>query len=264
MFQQFMYSFAALCFILLVHPQAAPAQLANGSIAPDFTLTDINGKTHRLYDYLAQNKTVIIDFFAAHCPSCWAYHNQHHIKTLYEKHGPMGSVSTDVIVMAIEHDPNNGIAELTGNGYSAGNWLATPSYPIINPEGADRKVLEDYKVIYYPMVYGICPDKKITLLGTRSADELYQYVQGCAVITGVEKSIHNPIPVSFRCSQSSHTILFPTNEQTLTLFNHNGQLIKTVAIGSDNNTIDMTAVATGIYYYQTGNSNVRGKFMIQN
>ena len=39
------------------------AQLPNGSVAPDFTLTDLNGTTHRLYDYLNDGYTVFVDFY---------------------------------------------------------------------------------------------------------------------------------------------------------------------------------------------------------
>ena len=34
------------------------AQLPNGSVAPDFTLTDYYGTTHNLYSYLNTGKTV--------------------------------------------------------------------------------------------------------------------------------------------------------------------------------------------------------------
>ena len=46
------------------------AQLADGSVAPDFTVTDINGNSHRLYDYLNNGYTVIIDISATWCPPC--------------------------------------------------------------------------------------------------------------------------------------------------------------------------------------------------
>ena len=42
----------------------ATAQLPNGSVAPDFTATDVNGNQHRLYDYLDQGYTVILDISA--------------------------------------------------------------------------------------------------------------------------------------------------------------------------------------------------------
>ena len=44
-----------LIIILLLSFTHSKAQLANGSIAPDFTLTDMNGFEHSLYqDYLDQ------------------------------------------------------------------------------------------------------------------------------------------------------------------------------------------------------------------
>ena len=45
----------------------AVAQLPNGSIAPDFTATDISGTEHNLYDLLDQGYKVIVDFSATWC-----------------------------------------------------------------------------------------------------------------------------------------------------------------------------------------------------
>ena len=51
--------------ITLFSFQSLFAQLPNGSIAPDFTLTDLDGTTHKLYeDYTDLNYTVFIDFSA--------------------------------------------------------------------------------------------------------------------------------------------------------------------------------------------------------
>ena len=40
------------------------AQLPDGSIAPAWALTDLNGTEHILYDYLDNGYTVFIDFSA--------------------------------------------------------------------------------------------------------------------------------------------------------------------------------------------------------
>jgi len=44
---------------------AAQAQLASGSLAPDFTGTDLNGNTYNLYEILGSGKTVVMDISAA-------------------------------------------------------------------------------------------------------------------------------------------------------------------------------------------------------
>ena len=54
-----------LCFFLLVQvcfgsSTLSLAQLPDGSIAPDFTATDIQGVEHNLYDLLDDGKKVIL------------------------------------------------------------------------------------------------------------------------------------------------------------------------------------------------------------
>ena len=47
----------------------ASAQLPDGSVAPDFTATDLNGEEHNLYSYLDSGYQVILDFSATWCLS---------------------------------------------------------------------------------------------------------------------------------------------------------------------------------------------------
>ena len=55
--KQFYMLFAALTLGF-----AAQAQLPDGSVAPDFTATDIDGNEWNLYSLLDEGKTVILDF----------------------------------------------------------------------------------------------------------------------------------------------------------------------------------------------------------
>ncbi len=51
-------------------PAMAAAEI--GKAAPDFTLTDLSGKTHKLSDY--RGKTVVLEWFNPGCPYCvYAY-----------------------------------------------------------------------------------------------------------------------------------------------------------------------------------------------
>ena len=51
-----------IAFVALFSFNNATAQLPDGSVAPDFTLTDLNGTTHNLYNLLDQGYTVFLDF----------------------------------------------------------------------------------------------------------------------------------------------------------------------------------------------------------
>ena len=106
-----------IAIIVLLSFNNVQAQLANGSIAPDFTLVDLNGTTHTLHDYLDNGYTVFLDFSAVWCGPCWSYHISHALSNLYENHGPTGfpnvspNTTNDVMVFFIEGDGSS-IAQL--------------------------------------------------------------------------------------------------------------------------------------------------------
>ena len=55
----------AVAFIVAL-ATSAEASAVIGSNAPDFTLTDLQGKTHRLFDY--KGKTVVLEWVNPECP----------------------------------------------------------------------------------------------------------------------------------------------------------------------------------------------------
>lgn len=63
-----------------------------GSPAPDFTLTDLNGKQVKLSDY--RGKTVFLNFFATWCPPCRA--EMPDIQATYDE-----NKGQDVVVLAV-------------------------------------------------------------------------------------------------------------------------------------------------------------------
>lgn len=183
-----MKQFIQLGLLCLTIHFSAQAQLPNGSTAPNFTLTDIDGTTHDLYTYLDAGKTVYLDFFAAHCPTCWAYKNSGALESLYNSYGPTGTVHQDIVILAIELDQNNGANELNGiSGFTQGDWVGTMPYPIINPEGADYSAtVSAYAANYYPLIYGICPDRTIKVLGPVPTASLYNYYTDDCMSLGLE------------------------------------------------------------------------------
>ena len=112
------------------------AQLPDGSTAPDFTATDINGVEHNLQSYLDQGMTVILDFSATWCGPCWNYHNTHIMRDLYDTFGPDGT--GDLMVFHMEADDTTTQADLEGTGTATatGTRTATRSSP---PTAAPRR-----------------------------------------------------------------------------------------------------------------------------
>jgi hypothetical protein len=176
-----MKQIARLLFIflfLLLNSSISKAQLVNGSIAPDFTLTDIKGQSHNLYNYLSQGKTVFLDFSATWCHPCWNYHVAHHLEDLWEHHGPVGgkdvdtNTTDDVMVLFIEPDLRTDTNDLkSATSMSVGDWVTGTPYPIIDL--MNNTVSAAYGVAYYPTIFMICPDKICRQIGPRSYPDLY-------------------------------------------------------------------------------------------
>lgn len=169
----------SILFLFLGLSFTASAQLPNGSIAPDFTLTDRDGVTHHLYSYLAEGKVVFIKFFACHCPGCWSYHQTGKLESLHQTYGPDGT--DQIVVIMLEHDQNNPEAFSGGGTYTQGDWEAGNTVPMVDVEGTDRTVFDDYNLNYYPMVMKVCSDKTTELMSTNyTVQELFDEADDCA------------------------------------------------------------------------------------
>lgn len=120
------------------------AQLPAGSVAPNFTLADINGVTHNLYTYLDSGYTVILDISAAWCGPCWSAKQSGVFNTLTANYGPNGAITPKKIkFIFVEGESQNTINQLHnvnstgGNGAnpstdSQGDWVTGALYPIID------------------------------------------------------------------------------------------------------------------------------------
>ena len=150
------------------------AQLPANSLGADFTITDIEGETHNLYDILDEGKTVILDLFATWCGPCWNYAATGVLEELQSEYPDA------VFCMAIEADPST--AESTIFNSDLGNWTTVIDYMMADDPSGD--IADDYALAYYPTIYKICPDRMVTEVGQLSSVSAFMNeVNSCSQAT---------------------------------------------------------------------------------
>ncbi|MEI6347700.1 MAG: redoxin domain-containing protein [Bacteroidota bacterium] len=132
------------------------AQLSNynvGDIAPNFTITDLSGTSHSLYQYTDSGKYVLLDFFGYWCGTCRI--KAPIIQKFYSKYG---CNNYEVVVLGIEGDGTN--AQLLE--FDSLSNLPIDSYPACSGlEGNGDSVHTHYGVSAFPTLVIISPDRKI-------------------------------------------------------------------------------------------------------
>jgi hypothetical protein len=242
------------------------AQLADGSIAPDFTVTayqpwlssqgmNSNG-TYKLYDYLDAGYTVILDVSATWCGPCWTYHLTGAMDNVFINHGPAGhygvsaSTTDDVMVIWIEGDSQTGDATMLDGAGSIGNWIEPNAtlgqipFPMANPASA-ATINSGYNIGYFPTLYRICPNRTTKLLSTSTANATGTYLYNQATQCPAPASA--PADVAMM-SFDGETEICPGDYTPVVKIQNNGTTNltnATVTVTQGGNT-----VSTGVY---TGN-----------
>ena len=178
---------------------AANAQLASGSLAPDFTGTDLDGNTHTLYDYLQQGFTVVVDVSATWCGPCWNYHNGGALETLWEEHGIENGGT--VVVLFVEGDGTTTNADLNGTGGNTlGNWVSGTGYPIID----DASIGDILQTAYFPTIYTICPTGIVTETGQISAAQHWTFIENnaCQTVAANDGAVLNYSGTAVTCGDA--------------------------------------------------------------
>lgn len=120
------------------------------SSAPDFTVKDVNGALHHLYEYLDAGNLVVIDFFTTNCGPCQTYASE--ISASFEH---FGCNYSNVIYLGINWGSDNETVRQFDEMWGA-------HYPSVSGlQGGGNGVVELYEVQSYPTVILIAPDRSI-------------------------------------------------------------------------------------------------------
>lgn len=210
------------------------SQLPSGTIAPAFSVTDLDGNTHDLYSYLNNGVSVVIDVSATWCGPCWSYHNSGTLENFYNSYGPGGT--GDVMVIFAEGDPSTNLECLYGPsgcvGGTQGNWVAGTPYPITHTGGPTIASL--YQIAAYPTIFMI------------SAGNNRSYTTGGG---GVSSTIlQNYVLHSFKMAATADVAdAVCGGDGSITLNVTEGYGNKTYAWSNGSNTKDLTNVSPGVY-----------------
>lgn len=179
------------------------AQFNDGSIAPDFEVMDINGNTHRLYDYLDEDKIVMLDFFSTNCPPCWDYHKSGMMNLLDRKLGNLGT--EEVVIISIESLASTNLACIYDrpdcNSTTYGDWTEGVTWPIVD----DHEIFSLLKVSFTPTQVFIHPDRRMYSNSSPDWDEILELLNFKVELQdGLNVELYeNYSTRTFNCAQAS-------------------------------------------------------------
>lgn len=177
----------AFIFLMVLGAGSLRAQLAPGSIVPNFTGTDIAGDTWTLYELLDQGKTVVIEVVSTEDDASWNYHSTLTLQNLYAAYGPAGT--DEMVVLLIEGDGDTNTDCLFDEpgciGGTTGDWVTGITYPIID----DASIAEILEVNDFPTVYHICPNRIVNEIGLiTNVAEIYGFNSSCEPVVGANNA----------------------------------------------------------------------------
>ncbi|WP_409293083.1 peroxiredoxin family protein [Peribacillus sp. SCS-37] len=130
-----------------------------GNIAPDFTLSTLDGKTVSLSDY--KGKKVLLNFWATWCPPCK--------KEIPEMKEYAERMPDNEVILAVNMDPKADV-----KGFAAKMGM---NFPVLLDK--EDKVNSAYKVISIPTTYFIDSNGHIShkIIGQMKAEDLTEQMK---------------------------------------------------------------------------------------
>ncbi len=146
-------------FSLLAASAFASAHAADvGKPAPDFTLTDVNGKVVKLADF--KGKHVVLEWTNPNCPFVVKHYGSNNMQTLQKDKTAKNVVWLSVNSTAKSHQDYMAPAALSSK--MIGEWKAAPTGLLMDESGAVGK---SYQAKTTPHMYVIDPKGTLVFAG---------------------------------------------------------------------------------------------------
>jgi peroxiredoxin len=138
---------------------AAPvfANVTAGNPAPEFTLTDVQGKPHKLSDF--KGKYVVLEWFNSECPFVQKHYESGNMQALQKKYGEKGVVWLTINSTSTESSNYRSPAQSQD---IAKSWKMASAALMLD---ADGKVGQVYGARTTPHMWVIDPSGKVVYAG---------------------------------------------------------------------------------------------------
>jgi thiol-disulfide isomerase/thioredoxin len=210
-----------------------------------FNATDSEGEHHGVKDYLDSGKYVMIYFSTYPCPAC-----QDLMQVINQAYIDYGCNESEVIILGIEKTlRNDTINELKDS--------LKLFFPIITPDGGASVINFAYKIVSYPTLILIAPDRKIIYqdvwpinsdnLESILTDELGFPQVSC--ILSDNATIQADIDVKMFPNPSSELVNFSSANKinSVQLYSVCGQLVKQNNPNTNEFSLGLSGLSSGIY-----------------
>lgn len=179
-------------------------QLEPGTLAPDFTVIDLDGNEYTLSQLTSSGQHVLLLFGSSSDAATWEYLQSNALQDYYAYHGPEGG--NDASVFFIESDPNSSLNELYGIGSnSQGSFVSLTTFPIIHDE---QDLNLTYAINNYPTLYKVCPNNILADVGLLTYEELQaELVLACEEVPNNNNPSIYEFYFTFNCPTATATVL---------------------------------------------------------
>ena len=141
-----------LFFINILFANAQSGLLNGTGYAPNFTVTDLNGNSHELYNYLDSGYVTVLEFLSVTCGHCVMHAPG--TENSYLTNGPSGNNSARFLGLEVHGSTDSAAVANFANTHNV-------TFPIANDV---TPYLINYQMSYTPTYYVVYPDRSYTTI----------------------------------------------------------------------------------------------------